>query len=253
MREIKTWRDPYGAGFSTCRPRKIQIEEGLTVLVGCNGAGKTTLLYNIKEELEKEKIPVHMYDNLNDGGHGNIGEILFNEDYAFASAVMNSSEGECISLNFTKMAKGIKGFLDTGRFRKGDRSEKFIESMTKAFGGDVSKDKSNSDERWLLFDATDSGYSIDNVIELKDAFNVIMDAGKNLGLKVYIIISANEYELASGEQCFDVNTGKYLSFKNYDDYKKFILKSRVSKEKRIAAAQAKPKPKRQKQKVWETC
>lgn len=50
MLKIKTWRDPYDAGFSTTRPKEISINEGLTVLVGCNGAGKTTLLMNIKDQ-----------------------------------------------------------------------------------------------------------------------------------------------------------------------------------------------------------
>ena len=57
-RIIKTWRDPYDAGFSTCRKKQIEIQQGLTVLVGCNGSGKTTLLHNIKSELKKEDIPV---------------------------------------------------------------------------------------------------------------------------------------------------------------------------------------------------
>jgi len=47
-----------------------------------------------------------------------------------------------------------------------------------------------------------------------------------------IVISANEYELANGEQCFDVNLGKYLTFDDYESYKKFILKSRKLKDKR---------------------
>lgn len=62
-RIIKTWRDPYDAGFSTCRKKQIEIQQGLTVLVGCNGSGKTTLLHNIKSELKKEDIPVFYYDN----------------------------------------------------------------------------------------------------------------------------------------------------------------------------------------------
>ena len=45
MREIKTWRDPYCEGWSICRPRQIELQLGLTVLVGCNGAGKTTFLH----------------------------------------------------------------------------------------------------------------------------------------------------------------------------------------------------------------
>jgi len=57
-RIINTWRDPYGEGFTPTRPRKIEIQPGLTVLVGCNGAGKTTLLDNIEEQLKEKKSPI---------------------------------------------------------------------------------------------------------------------------------------------------------------------------------------------------
>ena len=37
----------------------------------------------------------------------------------------------------------------------------------------------------------------------------------------------------------DVMTGNYITFKDYEDYRKFILKSRDRKEKRIKAANKK--------------
>lgn len=67
-RIIKTWRDPYDEGFTPTRPKQIEIQPGLTVLVGCNGAGKTTLLRNIENQLRTENIPYNYYDNLHDGG-----------------------------------------------------------------------------------------------------------------------------------------------------------------------------------------
>ena len=35
--------------------KKIEINEGVTVLVGCNGAGKSTVLQYIREQLESRK------------------------------------------------------------------------------------------------------------------------------------------------------------------------------------------------------
>ena len=52
------------------------------------------------------------------------------------------------------------------------------------------------------------------------------------GYELYIIVSANEYELANGEECFDVMNGKYIRFTDYDDFKKFIIRSREKKDKR---------------------
>lgn len=52
------------------------------------------------------------------------------------------------------------------------------------------------------------------------------------GIELYIVVSANAYELAAGENCFDVIGGKYVRFGGYDEYRKFVLKSRKEKDKR---------------------
>ena len=59
-----------------------------------------------------------------------------------------------------------------------------------------------------------------------------------MGLELYLVISANEYELARKESCFDVNKGKYITFKDYEDYRSFILNSRAFKENRIKKERA---------------
>ena len=48
----------------------------------------------------------------------------------------------------------------------------------------------------------------------------------------YIVVSANEYEMANNENCLDVCKGKYIKFKDYDEYKEFILESRKIKDSR---------------------
>lgn len=86
----------------------------------------------------------------------------------------------------------------------------------------------------MLFDAVDSGYSIDNIVELKtDLFQTIIQDCKKRNIEVYIVISANSYEMASGEQCLDVWSGKYIIFENYEDYRRYILKTRARKNNRI--------------------
>lgn len=94
-------------------------------------------------------------------------------------------------------------------------------------------------DRFLLLDAVDSGYSIDNVIELKELFKLILKDSEEHDVHTYIIVSANEYELANSENCFDVANGKYITFANYEEYRKFILKSRELKNKRIQKAREK--------------
>ena len=36
-----------------------------------------------------------------------------------------------------------------------------------------------------------------------------------------------------GEACYDIAHNKYITFKDYDNYKKFILKSRKFKNRRL--------------------
>lgn len=226
-RDIRTWSNPYGEGFKTCWPKIITINPGLTVLVGCNGAGKTTLLHNIKDELYNNDIPYAEFDNLHNNG---LDSAIFNENFGFAGFLMSSSEGESIRGNIGMFSSGIRKFLETGKYSRSTREE----SIANIFISDDCKNKAiTSKERWILLDATDSGYSIDNVIELKDLFDQFQEDADKFGVELYIIISANEYELANGEECFDVNTGKYITFKDYEEYKKFIIKSRKKKDKRL--------------------
>lgn len=49
------------------RKANIEIDPGVTVLVGCNGSGKTTLINQLKRLLDKEKITYTSFDNLFDG------------------------------------------------------------------------------------------------------------------------------------------------------------------------------------------
>lgn len=228
MHKIKTWRNPYDEGFSTCRRKEVEFKPGLTVLVGCNGSGKSTMLENIKEELHKEKIPMSFYNNEHDGGSNSIGESVFLGDINFAATAWTSSEGENITLNLSKIASKWRNFILTGEVN--DVSTKFAKSFREAC--DIDNKKIISKKRFILLDAMDSGYSIDNVIEMKSLFDLVLEDSEKMGMETYIIVSSNEYELACNTDCFDVTEGKYINFSSYEDFKKFILHTRKKKDKR---------------------
>lgn len=81
-------------------------------------------------------------------------------------------------------------------------------------------------------DAVDSGLSVDNIVDVKDLlFKTILEY--NYGNDIYIVISANEYEMARGEQCFDVYNGKYVTFNDYEEYRNMILERKEWKEERV--------------------
>ena len=232
MLEIKTWRDPYDIGFTCTKPRHVTFNPGLTVLVGCNGAGKTTLLHNIQEECKKNKIPCHKYDNLTAGKftdflgmafEGSCHDPDYEDNFNAGMAMLSSSEGECIKINLGRQAAKYKEFAETGK----------IKGRFEGLFGDIEEEKNTSNIRVLLYDAVDSGMSIDAIIEVKAFFKKVIESNTQKGLITYIITVANEYEMANSESCFDVNAGVYLTFQSYEEYKKFVLRSRKLKEKRI--------------------
>lgn len=228
--KIKILRDPYDAGFTPTKAKEIELNTGLTVLVGCNGAGKTTLLRNISEECRKQNIPCLSYDNLHDGGKSSLAEMLYGEDYQEAAYLMSSSEGECIKANLGRKSRIFKEFVEKGIVK--DRFYRFSKALSR-ISGDKEEEIIESNDRVFLFDAVDSGLSVDSVVEIKSLFDLILDDYKDSGKNIFIVIAANEYELARNSECFDVNEGKYIRFKDYEEYRSFIINSRKKKEKRI--------------------
>ena len=225
-RVINTWRDPYDLRFSTCRPKQIVIRSGLTVLVGCNGSGKTTLINNIESELKKNNIPCYYYSNLRDGGPSkSLSNAISENNLSLAAMAWSSSEGENITINLNNRYSQFQEFMTTGRVQT-----RFTR-LQDAFG-DTPYQIPETKERWILFDAIDSGYSIDNVIDLKNSISEMIRHFSDNGYELYVVVSANEFELAYQTPCMDVTNGKYMTFDTYDQFKKFIVASAKKKHKR---------------------
>lgn len=197
-------RDYHEEGYNIFKKKTCTFESGVTVLVGCNGSGKSTLLQQIEYSLRRENIPYILHDADKDDVRRKREEALYHSDIDFLSASMCSSEGE----NISNVLYGV------------------IKEM-----GRLTKQNSDAKELWFLFDALDSGLSIDVIAEIKaDLFQFVIE--QNPDKDVYIIVSANGYEFANGERCYDVANCKEITFKDYDDYRKFILKSKEQKNKR---------------------
>lgn len=201
MRTFKIPRAPFGDEKIYAKS-KVTFEPGVTVLVGCNGVGKTTMLRLIERELKNAELPCLYYDNLTEGGQNARSKAAFYEDFNFVGLSMCSSEGENIIMNMERVASSM------GRF-----------SM-------LYKDE---EELWFLFDAIDSGLSIDNVLDIKEyLFKTVLE--HNEDKKIYILVSANEYEMANGEKCFDVQRCQYVNIKTYNAFKKLVLKTKERKK-----------------------
>ena len=210
-------KDPYADDRKFYTKKKVVFKSGVTTLIGCNGIGKTTLLHNIKEQLKAKGVPVFLFDNLSDEGGGHAGTNMLSrvlsglgddesgESVELAASLWASSEGECIQNSLIRFAnKLIRSF-----------------KMYDGFG-----------EYWILFDAIDSGLSLDMIEYVKKyLFDVLM---KKLPSEsdVYIISSSNSYELAEETQMFLIAKMAYADIKSYNTYKKKIHESLDYKEKR---------------------
>lgn len=230
--KITIVRDPYEPKEYLYTKKEFEFKPGVTVLVGCNGCGKTTLLHQIKDYLKSKKVPVLSFDNLHDGGSNARSEAAAMNDFTFLATASFSSEGENIVMNVGRLAKNLRPFIQTGESQ--NRGDRLCKAFARAVWGDQ-EEHEVPNERWLLLDAIDSGLSVDNIVDIKELlFKTIIEDSEAQGIKTFIIISANEFEMAREEQCMDVHTGKYRTFKGYESYRKFILKSRQIKDKRYS-------------------
>ena len=230
IRKFELERDYYDEGFNLYKKKTITIKPGVTVLVGCNGIGKSTLLSQIKDSLKKDNVPCISFDNLKDGGGHAVSEASFYGNFGFMATAICSSEGENIVMNMGNLAARLGKFVKEGEDPKEKKHTKLARSIAQINGEEI-KECEIPKERWILLDAVDSGLSVDNIVDIKeDLFKTILEY--NYGNEIYIVISANEYEMARGEQCFDVYNGKYVTFKDYEEYRDLVLQSKEWKNHR---------------------
>ena len=203
MRKFTVPTRPFDDNMRLYLRKEVEFHPGFTTLIGCNGSGKTTLMLLIKDKLRQDKdVLVLSYDDRFEGGSNLMEALAFRDDMSGVASMFMSSEGERIINGVGYFARGIRKRIQ----------------------------KANPKEIWILLDAVGSGLSIDGIQDVKDFANaVIMD---NRGVLVYFVVSTNEYEFTIGADNIDVTTFRHLKFKDYDEYREYILKTAKKKEKR---------------------
>ena len=205
---IKIDKDPYGFGANLFQESYITLKPGLNVLIGCNGAGKSTLLRHIKHVCDDRNIPYYINDSRQRSTRNMVQSALFSgasDAPNFMLAQLEASEGE-----FHVFGLANRVARELGQFILYDN-------------------KNHKGNIVILLDAVDSGLSIDKIQDLKkELFGTILDEKlkPNPDMSIYIVISANTFAMIKDERAIDVQTGKEMSFTDYEEFEKFIMNSR---------------------------
>lgn len=175
------------------KKNKVSFKNGVTILVGRNGIGKSTLLHQIKSFCDNNNIKNYSYDNYREGGQNAHSYYAFKEDFTSLANTLFHSEGEQIYYNLGQNISRI------GNFIKNNKEEKQL---------------------FILLDALDSGLDCEGFVQINNLFKIMQN---DFDGELYIILSANNYGLVEGNNCFDVEKCEYINIKCYNDFKNIIL------------------------------
>ena len=202
--------DPYDLR-KLYRKRSVKFYPNeINCLIGCNGSGKSTILGICKDIIKENGLMMISYNNMQDGGSNFIEEDGSIESIGAIFSIKELSEGEQI-LNASSKYLDLLTSMVKGNIKRDDRFRLFRET----------------DHIFVLLDAIDSGYSIDNIYNLVYRLKGIIKLAKENNKFVYIIAAANSYELTRNNKCWDVQLSKEVMFKDYDDYRKRIIETRA--------------------------
>lgn len=204
--------DPVDSGRKLYNRRHINISPNLiTTLIGCNGAGKSSLIICMESILKSNDFPLIKFDNLHDGGQNSISEFAFLQDFSKMASLMTSSEGESIVQNIFPRLEAAAGVV-RGLYKRNHSGKLFRET----------------DHIFIILDALDSGFSIDNICNIKLRLYELIQLAKEHNKYLYIVIAANSFEMVVDTNGWDVQGSKYMYFSenDYPKYKKFIMKTR---------------------------
>lgn len=196
---------------------KYTFNPGVTMLIGSNGVGKTFTLNQIHsifsdgwaiqtwEDIPQNKNIKDLYSSFH---YDNVYEEKWTKDNwihsglesRFASAFDNSEGQDMWDFLYYKIS-------DIGR------------AVTKAM-------KDNKRGIFILLDGLDSGLSLDIINKLRtEVLDFIVNVeNKRSSLEIYIVCSANSYELCNNYDCIDVTNQTHATFTNYDEFSKYFIK-----------------------------
>ena len=220
---FKLDKDPYDDDRVLFKKTTLELEEGKTYcLVGCNGSGKSTVMNYIKRHLQKKEKAFEICGKFGDFqfllNEGKFSDYMF---YVFNKNTENVDDEYGHILLHAAVATSSTG-----------------EGILQRLGNDlvtlrqrILHPNSKNKHFWILFDDCDAGTSLDVMCEIKEVISLIRQDCDDNHITLTIILSANAYEIARDYECIDVYDFSKKEFKDYEDYKKFVLRSKKRKDK----------------------
>lgn len=186
--------------FCTSKRKVLTLAKNdITVLVGKNGYGKSSLLQGIEQWAANNKIPHVFWSDKRYGRTEGMDILGFHEDFDWLSRMAFRSEGQTMLTSITRF---------------------FISGCSAA----TRNLKSGQNQIFLLIDQLDSGLDVHQIRYVKRVLRdtIIPDMRDRCKLDVYVVMTANSYEMVYGEDCVDPNTRKHMTFNTLDEYAKYI-------------------------------
>lgn len=225
--EFKIKKDPIEKGKKLFNKTIIELESGkITCVVGCNGSGKTTLIRELKNRIKENGGKELKQDFYHKGF-----DILFGNN-------KEKEEPKCFYIDFDKKADCANKESDYFFNRFGVETSSTGEGIVQRFGrycafiGSTIRSLEEGTTLFIFLDDCDAGTSIDMITDIKEIFPLIIEDSEKLGINIYVITTANSYEFCKECDCVSVHDFKHKTFKSYETYKKFVLKSREIKDNR---------------------
>lgn len=205
--------DPFGKDDTILfKNPEIELNPGITVLVGCNGSGKTTAMEQIDSyinRLETDDISSR-YCLCSDTGKEIdrlIGFFGTSKTVAQGVTMLSSSEGERIS----------QALISTFNWIWSECKKEEVQTV------------------FAFLDSLDSGLDIPSIRMILDTFEEAIGIAKNeFNTDLYLVLSANDYAMVENRTCLDIRTGQSIDFNSWSDYVDFCIRSDRIKQDRYS-------------------
>lgn len=175
----------------------IEFVKGINVLIGANGSGKTTTVDILKKDLKEKDLDVLCFDG------------RFEKRKEFEPKTLQELNSPAHLL--------IRQY-----YSEGQSMMDILGNFATSIGQKITKLKRSVDDKplFIIIDGIDSGTDIAFQNDILEFLEMVMNDYQN----TFIVLTSNQFEFVENQRCINARNGKEMTFSNYDEYRKFIMK-----------------------------